>query len=319
MEALPPDVVLNPGIVAERGLVDAGAEGLASTTGTITIFDPDGINNIATVTIAGTVLTIPQLSALSPTSPVTISLGDESLNDGDDQPEGQLILTAFDGTTGVISFTYQLLNPPDNSFNNPNINGDNALATLSVVVTDLSGLSSQASGTILIIDDLPTAVSDTASVDEDRILVVDAQSGLLANDSPGADGFAATAIVGITQGTNSGASPIGGVGVPLQSSYGTLTLQSDGAYTYIPDSSNPLVQQLASGESITDTYTYSLTDRDGDISTATLTVTITGTNDGPSIGDVANFGFTEATDAAAQDLTASGTVSFADIDTNDVV
>ncbi|MCP9793059.1 hypothetical protein KBZ20_14700, partial [Vulcanococcus limneticus Candia 3F8] len=163
MEALPPDVVLNPGIVAERGLVDAGAEGLASTTGTITIFDPDGINNIATVTIAGTVLTIPQLSALSPTSPVTISLGDESLNDGDDQPEGQLILTAFDGTTGVISFTYQLLNPPDNSFSNQNINGDNALATLSVVVTDLSGLSSQANGSILIIDDLPSvAISDSS-------------------------------------------------------------------------------------------------------------------------------------------------------------
>ena len=50
-----------------------------------------------------------------------------------------------------------------------------------------------------------------------------------------------------------------------------------------------------------------------------MTITITGTNDAPTISDVANIPFTEAANASAQDLSASGTVSFNDIDTNDVV
>ena len=48
--------------------------------------------------------------------------------------------------------------------------------------------------------------------------------------------------------------------------------------------------------------------------TATLTITVTGTNDAPVISDVVDFGFTEAADASAQDLSISGTISF-DADT----
>src|SRR5690606_3480088 len=41
--------------------------------------------------------------------------------------------------------------------------------------------------------------------------------------------------------------------------------------------------------------------------------------DGPTISDVADFGFTEAANASAQALSQSGTVSFDDIDANDVI
>ena len=76
---------------------------------------------------------------------------------------------------------------------------------------------------------------------------------------------------------------------------------------------------LKAGETITLTYTLTATDSAGATATDTVTITITGTNDGPTISDVANIGFTEAGIASAQDLSASGTVSFDDIDTNDVV
>ena len=70
-------------------------------------------------------------------------------------------------------------------------------------------------------------------------------------------------------------------------SYGTLVLNADGTYTYSLDNANPLVQQLAPTETLTETYSYTLTDKDGDTSTATLTITINGTDDLPvAVADV---------------------------------
>ena len=73
------------------------------------------------------------------------------------------------------------------------------------------------------------------------------------------------------------------------------------------------------GETITFTYTVTATDNDG--ATATDTVSYHDHRhqrraDGERDG---GLGFTEDADASAQDLSDSGTVSFDDIDTNDVV
>ena len=76
---------------------------------------------------------------------------------------------------------------------------------------------------------------------------------------------------------------------------------------------------LAAGETVTAIFTITVTDDNGATDTQDVTITITGTNDTPTIGDVADIGFTEAADASAQDLSASGTVSFDDIDTTDLV
>ncbi|MDP2808944.1 MAG: Ig-like domain-containing protein, partial [Rhodocyclaceae bacterium] len=64
-------------------------------------------------------------------------------------------------------------------------------------------------------------------------------------------------------------------------SYGTISLGTDGSYTYTLNNANPLVQQLAPTDTLTETYSYTLTDKDGDTSTENLTITITGTNDAP--------------------------------------
>ena len=66
---------------------------------------------------------------------------------------------------------------------------------------------------------------------------------------------------------------------PAIGSFGTIVLGADGSYTYTLDNANPLVQQLAPTDTLTETYDYTLTDKDGDTSVATLTITITGTDD----------------------------------------
>ena len=66
---------------------------------------------------------------------------------------------------------------------------------------------------------------------------------------------------------------------------------------------------LKAGETITLTFTLTATDSASATATDTVTITITGTNDAPTISDVADIGFTEDADASAQDLSASGTVN----------
>ncbi|NOG61597.1 MAG: DUF4347 domain-containing protein, partial [Proteobacteria bacterium] len=68
---------------------------------------------------------------------------------------------------------------------------------------------------------------------------------------------------------------------PAIGTYGTLTFNTDGTYSYNLDESNPTVQGLAAGATLSEVYTYRITDDDGDIQTATLTITINGADDAP--------------------------------------
>lgn len=63
-------------------------------------------------------------------------------------------------------------------------------------------------------------------------------------------------------------------------SRGTLTLDSNGSYTYDPGMA---FDSLAEGESAQVEFTYQVTDADRDSATATVVITITGTNDAPIV------------------------------------
>ena len=76
---------------------------------------------------------------------------------------------------------------------------------------------------------------------------------------------------------------------------------------------------LAAGETITFSYTMTATDGSGATATDVVSFTITGTNDGPTVDASNPTGFSEALNASAQNLDQNGTVSFNDIDSNDVV
>ena len=71
------------------------------------------------------------------------------------------------------------------------------------------------------------------------------------------------------------------VGTAVTGTYGSLTLNADGSWSYALDNADPQTQALAQGAPATDVFTYTVTDANGATSSTTLTITITGTNDAP--------------------------------------
>ena len=91
--------------------------------------------------------------------------------------------------------------------------------------------------------------------------------------------------------------------------YGSFTLAADGSWTYMADNSQAAIQQLAAGQSISDSFTA--VSLDGTASQV-VTVTITGTNDVPVIGGAASGAVSE--DASTPNLSTGGALTIADVD-----
>ena len=93
--------------------------------------------------------------------------------------------------------------------------------------------------------------------------------------------------------------------------YGTLTLQSSGAFSYAVANSSAVVQSLAQGQTVGDSFDYTATDSDPNgaaSASSTITVSVEGRNDAPLA--MADFGFVAEDDA----IQASGNVLANDTD-----
>ncbi|MCZ4305055.1 VCBS domain-containing protein, partial [Zoogloeaceae bacterium G21618-S1] len=148
---------------------------------------------------------------------------------------------------------------------------------------------------IQITDSVPVAVNDTNSIFEDASPNT-VSGSVLTNDTVGAD---------------ANATPITAASPTL--AYGTLVLNADGSYTYTLDNTNPTVNALNTGDTLTDSYTYTLTDGDGTSTTATLEITINGSNDGP----VANLDAAIAVEAGGVANGSAGVNPTGNVLTND--
>ncbi|MFD2206064.1 DUF5801 repeats-in-toxin domain-containing protein [Kiloniella antarctica] len=164
-----------------------------------------------------------------------------------------------------------------------------------IVITDADGDTNTATLKFHITDDGVRAIYDTNSSDilkEDSNLV--SVGNVLTNDDQGADG----AIVTTTS--------------EMVGTYGSLTINADGNYTYILNNGAANVQALANGQTVSETFTYRMEDGDGDSDTATLRIFIKGTNDAPVA--VADTGITTDENASvAIDVLANDT----DVDHSD--
>jgi VCBS repeat-containing protein len=109
--------------------------------------------------------------------------------------------------------------------------------------------------TVTAVNDAPTAAADTYSTAEDTTLTVGAP-GVLANDSD-PDGNTLSAAV------------------ESAPSHGTLTLNADGSFSYIP----------AANYHGSDSFSYRASDGSLASNQATVTIMITATNDGPTAAD----------------------------------
>ena len=134
--------------------------------------------------------------------------------------------------------------------------------------------------TIIGINDTPTAVNDTDSVNEDeRITVTGGQDDVL-NDDTDIDADASLVVTNISH-TNGNSDTVTSStthsnGTTIVGTYGTLTIGADGSYTYIAD--QDAADSIASGSSETDVFTYTISDGNGGTDTATLTITINGSD-----------------------------------------
>jgi VCBS repeat-containing protein len=118
----------------------------------------------------------------------------------------------------------------------------------------------------------------------------------------------ALTIVDADAGQSSFLSQAGTVG---SNGYGNFTLAADGTWTYTADNNQSTIQQLAAGQSISDSFTA--VSFDGTASQV-VTVTITGTNDVPVIGGVASGAAQEDIAVSGGSLAASGALTIADVD-----
>ena len=211
--------------------------------------------------------------------------------------------------TATDSFTYTVSDG----------NGGTDTATLIITVT----------GT----NNAPVATNDTASVNEDATVTVsDAANGVIQNNDTDADGDDTVSSLEITQiavtgGSNS--SVTSGTnqsnGTSVTGTYGTLVIGADGTYTYVADQS--AADDLATGETATDSFTYTVSDGNGGTDTATIVITVTGTNDAPTAADKTiyiNENNTDGTHGARTSSNITYTFSdsgsefnFSDVDDND--
>jgi VCBS repeat-containing protein len=96
----------------------------------------------------------------------------------------------------------------------------------------------------------------------------------------------------------------------------TINIGSVG-WSFTLDDSNPVLQSLAAGQTITQVYTVTVSDGHGGTVSQDVTVTITGTNDAPTIVAVstsASGGVTEDSNVVSGSLVTSGTIGFQDVD-----
>ncbi|MCB1507598.1 MAG: tandem-95 repeat protein, partial [Hyphomicrobiaceae bacterium] len=169
-------------------------------------------------------------------------------NDSDVETPNLTAILVSDVSNGVLTFN------ADGSFNyvpDANFNGTDSFTYKANDGTE-DGNTVTVTMTVNSVEDIPVAVADAYSVDEDMTLTVSAANGVLVNDSDGD---------GDTIYTTEGRLP----------AHGFLDLQPDGSFTYRPDAN-------FSG---TDSFTYIPHDGKTAGNEVTVTLTVNPVNDAP--------------------------------------
>jgi ELWxxDGT repeat protein/VCBS repeat-containing protein len=244
-------------------------------TGQITVANPAALNfetddsvplSIRVRNVAGTTATVPVTVNITdvneaPTAaansyttnrdaPLTVNVAQGVLaNDTDvdgDTLTAQIVSQPASGSltlNGDGSFTYT---PNDNFSGTDSFTyraSDGSLTSNTVTVTI----------TVADVNTAPVAVADTYTTDEDTTLTVDVDNGVLDNDTDVNDDTLTATLV-------------------TEPTHGTLTLNSNGSFTYEPDDNY----------SGTDTFTYTAGDGTTSSESVTVTITIGDTNAAPA-------------------------------------
>jgi VCBS repeat-containing protein len=202
---------------------------------------------------------------------------------------------ALAGTFGSLtlnadgSYTY-VVDETNTAVQALRVTGQQLTDVFTYTMQDAGGLSDLAQLTLTIDgrNDAPVALDDTGSAVE---------AGGTANGTAGSDGTGnvltndtdpdsvvngeARTVSALRTGTEAGSGTAGVVGAALAGTFGSLTLNADGSYTYLVDETNAVQALRVTGQQLTDVFTYTMQDAGGLSDLAQLTLTIDGRNDAP--------------------------------------
>ena len=245
-------------------------EEAATVDVTLTVTDEHGATGETTATITvSNVDEPPNAPTVVPMSDLTVAENDES-----GPNVAQLLTTDPEGDTYAFSVdndkfeietvgTASLLKLKDGMSLDHEASADGTI-TLMVTATDSGGNTSDATAVIITVSDeneAPTAEDGTGAV-------------------TASDGMAATGNVNAMDVDDGDTHTFS---VQTQATFGTLSVDEAGAWSYAVDDANAAVVALAQGATMEDTATVMVSD--GELSTtAMVSITITGANDAPSVG-----------------------------------
>ncbi|WP_220720857.1 VCBS domain-containing protein [Agarivorans litoreus] len=277
-----------------------------SVTDTLVVHSVDGTEQKITVTINGTddKAVIGGTATASLTEDKDVHSGllrvDGALTVTDvDAGENQFQATSLQGQFGTLSINNQghWSYTADNS--QPTIQGLKSGESLTdtLLVHSVDGTEQKITVTINGTDDKAViAGTTTASLTEDK----EVHSGLLRVDG-------VLTITDVDAGENQFQAEV------LQGQFGTLSINNLGHWTYTADNSQPTVQGLKSGESLTDTLLVHSVDG----TEQKITVTINGTDDKAQIAGASTANLTEDKEVHSDLLRVDGVLTITDVDTGE--
>ena len=242
VEPTDPDAGSDKVTVYESGLVNGSEAGdkPISASGSLLISAPDGV---ASIVIGGKQVVVNE----------TLTSIENDLKIPMD--EGTLIVEGFDKVTGELTFTYTLTD--NTTEHNTDATDTQVSHVFTVMVTDMDGTAVGSTVTVTIEDDGPS-------------INVTGLEGAVGSGTTSAEGswthdFGAD-LPGVQKITVNGQELTlrEGGSVEVQGTYGTLTVNADGSYSYT-------AKPNAGGS---DSFEFVITDADGDSKDATLTVEV---------------------------------------------
>ncbi|WP_427451992.1 VCBS domain-containing protein [Litorimonas sp. WD9-15] len=280
-------------IIEDQAVIETGSADTQSLTGTIDFDDVDisslaiasGVadTNSITATVTGTTLEGAAFAGTIPSGLLTFNVSGANAA----STVGNQATWSFDITDGDFDFLAA---------------GEDLVITYDVTVSDGNGGTSTMplSFTITGTNDLATITGTaTGGVTEDDAMANTATGTLTVSDADTGEDVLIAVMAG-QDGDNG---------------YGTFEVSAAGVWTYTLDDSDPAVQALPMGATLTDTIT--VMSADGTASQL-ITVTITGANDAATFAGDVSGAVVEAGGVANADAgtpSVSGTVTVADVDT----
>ncbi|MCH1569093.1 MAG: VCBS domain-containing protein, partial [Alphaproteobacteria bacterium] len=266
-------------------------EAQTSVTGSVTeLDDPDATEDTASLTANGS-FTIADLE----NDGVSVSVAEAGTTREGGGFLGALTATVDNDTdgdgSGEIGWSYTIANGDIGGLDI----GQNFSETFTITVTDTNNgaVTQDVTVTVNGANDVPDIQNDSYSVSFGNTLARDAANGVLGNDSDDDDQDVLIVDAAAVSAVDFNTVASGADMTDLVGTYGSLTIDTDGSFTYTPDANNVALQALDGAETVTETFYIDVHDGNatnigaGGRNVNQLDIVISGVNDAPvAVDDV---------------------------------